>query len=53
VIWNVEDNEGCLLSVFPAKDDMNEVAAEEFEKLIVFEEFFLSMTPFLGTSYWY
>jgi len=56
VIWKAEDDEGCLLSVSPVKDDMKEVAAEEYEKLIVVDESFLSTTPFLGTNdspYWY
>ena len=40
----------------PVKDDMNEVAAEEYEKLmVVVDESFLSITPFLGIndSPWY
>ena len=45
VIWNADEEDGCLLSVSPVKDDINEFPAEEYEKLMVADESFLSKHP--------
>lgn len=51
VIWKAEEEDGCcLLSQTPVKEEINELAADEYEKLIVVEESFLSRTLLFGTT---